>query len=267
MLGGMEISLNLSRPLAVLDLETTGLVVETDRIVEIAILKVCEGGKSVPFVTRLNPQIPIPAAATAVHGITDEDVKHEPTFKQLAPKIAALLDGCDLAGFNIVNFDVRLLAQEFARAGVPFSLQGRAMVDAKQIYHAKERRDLEAACRFYLKRDHPNAHAALDDAQTTWCILNAQLQTYEDLPRDPAGIHALFNRSVDSEGKFEWKNGEVVFSFGKYRGQLLRDVVKQAPDYLEWISNKLDFSAEVRQIAKEALAGKFPTRKQTGSAG
>jgi DNA polymerase III subunit epsilon len=266
----MDISMKLSRPLAVIDLETTGLVVETDRIVEIAVVKVCPDGRPlVPYVARVNPQIPIPAAATAVHGIRNEDVEHEPGFKLLAPKIAALLEGCDLAGFNIVNFDLRLLLQEFARAGVPFSLKDRAIVDAKQIYHAREPRDLEAACRFYLKREHPQAHAALDDAQTTWWVLNAQLQAYGDLPRDPAGLDALFNQCIDSEGKFEWRRGQAAFAFGKYRGQSLRDVARQSPDYLEWIANKGDFTPEVKQIAKDALKGTFPGKneKRAASAG
>jgi len=227
--------------------------------VEIAVLKICPDGRSYSFVTRLNPQIPIPAAATKVHGIRDEDVRHEPTFRQIASKLAGFLDACDLAGFNILGYDARLLSCEFVRAGVHFSLQGRAIVDAKQIYHAREPRDLEAACRFYLNRDHAEAHAALGDVQATWQVLNAQLKAYPDLPRDPEGLDACFNRCVDSEGKFELRDGQAVFRFGKYRGQPLRQVAQEHPDYLEWIA-KGEFSTEIRQIAAEALKGTFPAK-------
>jgi DNA polymerase III subunit epsilon len=155
----MEISLQLSRPLAVLDLETTGLKPDADRIVEIAIVKIHPDGKTAEYVKRVNPQIPIPPEAAAIHGIRDEDVTNEPPFKEIAQEVAHFLFECDLGGFNLTGYDLRLLLREFERSGIKFSLDNRAIVDAKQIYHAREPRTLEAACRFYLNESHEHAHS------------------------------------------------------------------------------------------------------------
>jgi DNA polymerase III subunit epsilon len=256
----MDISVKLSRPIAVLDLETTGLKPELDRIVEIAVLRVDPDGAASRYLKRINPQIPIPREATAVHGIHDEDVKNEPGFKTLAPEIARFLQGCDLAGFNVSGYDLRVLLREFERAGIPFSTQGRAIVDAKQIYHAKEPRTLEAACRFYLNEEHANAHSALDDVLATWKVINAQLRLYSDLPRDPAGISDIFNRYIDSEGKFEWNHHRAAFAFGKYRGRLLEEIAQADAEYLRWMADKGEFKQEVKEIARNALSGQFPQR-------
>ncbi len=199
----MEISIKLDRPLAVIDLETTGLRPESDRIVELAILKIYPDGKEIQYAKRINPGIAIPPEASAVHGIRNEDVKNEPAFRVIAKQVARILDGCDLAGFNISGYDLRLLQREFERAGVEFSVEGRAVVDDKQIFDAREPRNLEAACRFYLAEEHENAHSALADARMTWRLINAQLSRYDDLPRAPSGLNSLFNRNVDSDGKFE----------------------------------------------------------------
>jgi len=259
----MEISLKLQRPLAVLDLETTGLRPDQDRIVEIAILRVDPDGKETRYSKRINPQTPIPPEATAVHGIGDADIKHEPAFSQVAPEVAQLLKGCDLAGFNISSYDLRLLQREFERAGVEFSIVGRAIVDAKQIYHAREPRNLEAACLFYLDEKHENAHTALDDVLATWRVINAQLSRYEDLPHDPAGINNIFNRSIDSDGKFEWIHHKAAFTFGKHRGHLLEDVAKTDAEYLTWIVEKGEFRQEVKQIVQKALKGEFPQKSRS----
>lgn len=256
----MNISLTLRRPLAIIDLETTGLNPDRDRIVELAILKIQPDGLETQYLKRLNPQIPIPAGASAVHGIRDCDVAGAPPFAEVAAEILDFLQDCDLAGFNISNYDLRLLRREFERAGISFSINERAIVDAQQIYHAKERRDLKAACRFYLQEEHDKAHSALDDALATWRVLNAQLLKYSDLPRDPAALDRIFTvrRYVDAEGKFEWRDQEAVFSFGRYRGRLLRNIAKEDPDYLGWIADKADFPEESRQIASNALRGVFP---------
>ncbi len=263
----METSLKLQRPLAVLDLETTGLRPDQDRIVEIAILRVDPDGKEIRYSQRINPQISIPPEATAVHGIGDADVRHEPAFGQVAPDVAQLLKGCDLAGFNVSSYDLRLLQREFERAGLEFSIVGRAIVDAKQIYHAREPRNLEAACLFYLDEKHENAHSALDDVLATWRVINAQVRRYADLPRDPAGINSIFNRSVDSEGKFEWIHHKAAFTFGKHRGHLLEDVAKTDAEYLTWIVEKGEFRQEVKQIAQKALKGEFPQKTKSFTAG
>jgi DNA polymerase-3 subunit epsilon len=256
----MEISIKLDRPLAVIDLETTGLRPDLDRIVEIAILKIHPNGEETQYVRRINPQIAIPPEASAVHGIRDADVKNEPTFKKIAPEVAHILQGCDLAGFNISNFDLRMLQREFERADTKFSADGRALVDAKQIFNAKEPRDLEAACRFYLNEKHVHAHTALEDVRMTWRVINAQLDRYEDLPREPAGLNSIFNRSVDSEGRFQWKEQKVAFAFGKHQGRLLEDVAKMDAEYLAWMVEKGEFRDDVKQIALNALRGKFPRK-------
>jgi len=265
----MELSVKLSRPIAVIDLETTGLRPEQDRIVELAILKILPDGSQIKYVQRLNPQIPIPPEASAVHGIRDQDVANEPSFDKVAREVTDLLKGCDLAGFNVLSYDLRLLRQEFARAGIEFSTYDRAVVDAKQIYHAREPRDLEAACRFYLGEAHENAHTALDDVLMAWRVLNAQLSRYRDLPRDPAGLDGMFNtrKQVDSDGKFEWSGHNAAFTFGKYRGRLLQDVAKTDAEYLSWIAEKGDFGEEIKQIARNALKGQFPVKIKKKSAG
>lgn len=256
----MEMSIKLQRPMAILDLETTGLRPEQDRIVEIAILRIAPDGTETKYVKRINPLIPIPAEASALHGIRNEDVQNAPVFKAVAQEIADFLSGCDLAGFNLAGFDLRMLQKEFDRAGIRFSSAERAIVDAKQIYHSKEPRTLEAACRFYLSEGHEKAHSALDDVIATWRVLNAQLMRYQDLPRDPAGLNSLFNRFVDPDGKFEWSGPNAAFTFGKYRGRSLQEIAECDSEYLTWIADKGDFSQNTKQIVRSALKGNFPRR-------
>jgi DNA polymerase-3 subunit epsilon len=257
----MEIALQLCRPMAVLDLETTGLRPDVDRIVEIAIVRVEPDGTTTECVKRINPQIPIPPEATAVHGIRNEDVKDKPAFKAVAQEIANFLQGCDLGGFNLSSYDLRMLLREFDRAGITFSMEDRSIVDAKQIYHSKEPRTLEAACRFYLNEPHEHAHSALDDAVATWRVINAQLRQYKDLPRDPADLHSMFNRYLDSEGKFEWNGQKAAFTFGKYRGRPLQEIAETDADYLTWIAGKGEFRPDAKQIARNALKGEFPKKR------
>ena len=253
--------LKLDRPLAFVDVETTGLSPYSDRIVELSILKIHPDGTEEYKSHRVNPGIPIPAEATAVHGITDADVAGEPMFQQYAKSIRDFLEGCDIAGFHVIKFDLPCLEAEFARANVKFSRRGRQLVDSKVIYHQRDPRDLQAAYQKYCGKDMVSAHSAEEDAKASAEVLDGQLEMYEDLPRDVTGLCALCYESdenfIDSEGKLVWVKDEAVLNFGKYEGRLLREIVAKHPDYLEWIIRK-DFSAEVKGIAMKAMEGEFP---------
>jgi DNA polymerase III subunit epsilon len=185
----MSRSLKLTRPLAILDLETTGITPSLDRIVEIAILKIHPDGKKAAFLRRVNPEIPIPPEATRVHGIGGEHVKECLRFKELAVKIDQFLEGCDLAGYNLIKFDLPMLQGEFARAGVEFSSEERRIIDACQIFHRKEPRDLAAALKFFCDEEHSQAHSAMIDVRACWRVLEAQVSRYTDLPLDLQGLH------------------------------------------------------------------------------
>jgi DNA polymerase-3 subunit epsilon len=259
--------LKLVRPLAVLDLETTGAAPEIDRIIEIAILLVYPDGKEIEYSTRVNPGIGIPVEATNVHGIRDEDVKDKPSFRAIALEVAAVLKDCDIAGFNVAAFDLRLLANEFKRAGVEFSSEGRSIIDAQRIFHVKEPRDLRAAGRFYLNTGHEDAHAAMADVSMSWRVLKAQLERYPELPRGVAELHDFCNpvgdRYLDSGRKFEWRYGEAAFTFGKFQGRLLKEIAKEKPDYFQWMVSS-DFPTDTKKIAKNAMDGEFPKPKPKG---
>lgn len=255
-------NLHIERPLAFIDVETTGLNPYSDRIVELSILKIHPNGTNEYHSRTINPGIPIPPDATAIHGITDEDVANKPQFSQYAKSIRDFLEGCDIAGFNIIRFDLPFLEAEFARANVRFSRQGRYLIDSQIIYHQRDPRDLQAAYQKYCGKEMVNAHRAEEDAKASAEILEGQLEMYEDLPRDVAGLCALCYQVredyIDPEGKFIWLDGEVVCNFGKkHRGRQLKDIAMQDPSYLSWIAGA-DFSAEVREIAIKALNGEFP---------
>jgi|SRR5579863_179794 len=261
----MKQILKLTRPLAIIDVETTGTATELDRVVEIAIIKVYPSGKKTRYHKRVNPRSLIPLEASEVHGIRDKDVRAKPTFRKIARKVADFLKNCDIAGFNIVAFDLPLLQREFERAGIAFSMKDRSIIDCQQIFHRKEPRHLQAAARFYLGTEHMNAHSALADARICWKVLQAQVHRYTDLPRDPSSLHVFCNsvsqRYVDSQRKFEWRHGQAAFAFGKHQGRLLKDVAEEDPEYLEWMLG-LDFPTDAKKIVRQALAGKFPKPKQ-----
>src|SRR5215469_1743232 len=200
----MTRKLKLKRPLAIFDLETTGGMPDIDRIVEIGIIKVYPDGRKTKYQALVNPGIPIPLGASAVHRIFDADVKGKPKFRKIAATVERFLMDCDLAGFNSVKFDIPMLVNEFERARVPFSLEGRRLVDAMRIFHMKERRDLTAAHLFYCKKKHTQAHSALHDARVCWEVLQAQLKKYKDIPLDLNDLHDLSTereRYVDAVGK------------------------------------------------------------------
>jgi DNA polymerase III subunit epsilon len=244
----------LHKPLVILDLETTGINPQTDRIVEISVLKAMPDGRQEQRTRRVNPCMPIPPDATAIHGIADADVANEPRFAQLAASLRRLLDGCDLCGFNLKRFDLPFLNAEFNRASLPLSLEGRAILDPMEIFHTREPRDLPAAVRFYCGREHENAHAAFDDALATAEVLDAMLGHYADLPRTVAGLHQHFKNpnAVDSAGKFIRVEDQIRFTFGPYRGQPLDAVARTDPGFLQWMLTR-DFLDDTKAIVKNAL--------------
>ncbi len=259
-------TLRLARPLVVFDLETTGLDPAQDRIVEIACVTLLPDGSRQDWCRRVNPGRPIDPAATAVHGIRDEDVAAEPDFEQLAKQVQARFAGADIAGFNVLGFDLALLANEFRRAGLPFPAEGTAIVDALKIFQQRERRDLSAAVALYCGREHKGAHGALADAAATADVLLGQLRHYADLPTDVPALHAVCvgSDAVDKQGKLMWLQGEASFTFGKHKGRTLRAAIAQDRSYIQWML-KGDFPAELQGILREALDGRFPQR--TGRAG
>ncbi len=257
-------NLRLDRPLVVFDLETTGVDPATDRIVEISCLRLAPDGGREIRTRRLNPERAIPPGATAVHGITDADVRDEPTFRQIARSLLDWIDRADLAGFNIARFDVPLLDREFRDCGLDFGLSERRVLDAMVVFHRKEPRDLSAAVRFYLGREHEAAHSAQADVDVTAELIDAQLARYEDLPRSVEALDAWVrggrSDGVDSRGKFVWREGEAVFAFGKHQGASLRQVAAEAPGYLQWIVGS-DFPDDAKAIVAAALRGEFPDRR------
>ena len=230
--------LKLTRPLVFFDLETTGTNITHDRIVEISIVKLMPDGTVVERSRRLNPEMPNPAEATAVHHITDDDVAGEPTFRQVAASLSKLLQGCDIAGFNSNRFDIPLLDQEFHRAGVDFDLNGVRFVDVQTIYHKKEPRTLVAAYRYYCGKELEEAHSALADTRATMEVLMAQLDVYDDLPVELDGLSEFANpnRNVDLLGRLIYDdNKREVINFGKYKGRLAEEVLASDPGYYNWI--------------------------------
>ena len=257
-------SLSLQKPLAFFDLETTGTDPLRDRIVEISVLMVFPDGREEIKTRRIDPGVPIPPAATEIHGIRDEDVAEEPRFVQIAKSLATLLEGCDFAGFGITRFDLPMLIAEFERADVPFDIRDRAVIDSLTIFHQKEPRNLDAALRFYCGEELEDAHSAEADIQATYRVLQGQFERYEDLPRTPEELDEFCNPGrrdfVDTHGKLIWKNDEVAFNFGKHRGELLREVAESAPDYIRWLLEK-DFNAEVKDWLRQAVEGSLPQRE------
>lgn len=241
--------LNLKNPIIFFDLETTGLDIANDRIIEIAYIKVYPNGDEESFTYRINPERPIPAESTAVHGITDEDVKDCPTFKEKAKKIAADFKGCDLAGYNSARFDLPMLAEEFLRADVDIDLSTRKMIDVQTIFHKKEQRTLSAAYKFYCQQDLVDAHAAMADTKATYEILQSQLDRYPDLQNDMAYLadYTCTSKYVDFAGRIVYnEKGVEVINFGKYKGQPVVDVLKNDPGYYGWIL-QADFPLTTKQ--------------------
>ena len=252
----LEEILPLDRPIVIFDTETTGTNPRTDRIVEIACVKIRPDGRRETWEKRLNPGMPIPPGSTAIHRISDADVAGAPRFSEIAAELAAFLEGCDLAGYNITGFDLPALRTEFLRAGMMFDISDRRLVDAQRIFFAREPRNLTAAARFYCQSEHNGAHGALADAEMTLAVIAGELRRYEDLPRSVAELHTLFcaglDQDIDPEGRFRLVNGEPTVNFGKNRGRTLKDMSRQEPGFLRWIL-KGDFSQPVKEIARKFL--------------
>lgn len=242
--------LKLTRPICFFDLETTGIEVAKDRIVEIAIFKVYPNGNKESKTWLVNPTIPIPAQSTAVHGITNEKIANEPTFKELSSQIYAMIKDSDLAGFNSDRFDIPLLAEELLRAEVDFDMKNRVSVDVQTIFHKKEERTLSAAYKFYCNQSLENAHSAEADTMATYEILKAQLDKYEDLENDIKSLSEFTTRkkSVDFAGFIALNDkGQEIFTFGKHKGALVDEVFDKEPGYFGWIQNA-DFPLYTKKV-------------------
>lgn len=255
--------LHLTRPIVFLDLETTGIKVATDKIVEICMLRQNTDGSTKIKTLRINPEMPIPPEVTAIHGISNEDVKDCPVFRQVAGEIAQFMENCDLAGYNSNHFDIPLLVEEFLRADLDFDLRGRRFVDVQNIFHRMEPRNLAAAYRFYCNRELINAHSAEADTVATYEILKAQLDRYSGTPyTDRNGktsqpivndIKALSdfsfsNRNVDLIGHIVYNDKNVeVFNFGKHKGKAVNQVMKDEPSYYDWMM-KGDFPLSTKKV-------------------
>lgn len=255
--------IKLDRPLAFIDIESTGTNVYVDRIVELAIVVLSTDNERRCHVYRVNPGIPIPAEVTRIHGITDAQVANCPPFPELAPRIAATLEGCDLSGYNLIRFDIPILIEEFRRAQVDIDLQTRRVFDAQRIFHRMEPRDLSSAVKFYCGREHTGAHGAEADALATLAVLEGQYARYPELPLDPDELHRFCSLrrpgSVDAAGRLKWVNREVTINFGRRRGELLRDIVKNDPSFLKWMLNT-DFPSDTKDIIRAAMRGEWPTQ-------
>ncbi|MDZ4715673.1 MAG: 3'-5' exonuclease [Cytophagales bacterium] len=265
--------LNLKIPLCFFDLETTGTNIAQDRIVEIAVLKLMPNGELLERHNRVNPTIPIPPESSAIHGITDEDVKEKPTFKEIAKEYARFIEGADLSGFNVLKFDIPVLVEEFLRAGVDFDYSRKRIIDSQRIYHMMEKRNLSSALRFYCKKELVDSHSALADTRASMEVLLAQVELYEnqevtDLQGKPIGImkndmdelNKLASSSmIDLAGRLVIDaKGEAVFNFGKHKGKPVLALLKAEPSYYDWMMNgdfSLDTKRRLTEIKLSALKG------------
>ena len=257
--------LNLKKSLAIFDLETTGINIQKDRIVEISVVKALPNGEIVTKTHRVNPEMSIPIESSMIHGIYDEDVKDCPTFRNFAKSLAQFLEGCDLGGFNSNRFDVPMLVEEFLRVGVEFEIKNRKLIDAQRIFHLMEPRNLGAAYKFYCHKNLENAHSAEADTMATFKVLCAQIEhyegvklkndkgeDYEPVQNDMDVLHQLASsKIVDFAGRMTLNTkGEVIFNFGKHNGKLVEDILKQEPSYYDWMM-KGDFTLDTKRRLTE----------------
>jgi len=265
------VKLNLRNPLCVFDLETTGTNITQDRIIEIAVVKMMPNGEIVRKASVLNPVIPIPAESTIFHGLTDEDVKGKPTFKEVAKEYAKFMEGADLAGFNVLKFDIPMLVEEFLRAGVEFDYSRRKIVDAQKIFHMMEKRTLSAAYKFYLNKELVDSHTAEADTEATMEVLIAQVERYEGQPvtdslnrkigeiKNDMDVLSKLTSSelVDLAGRM-LKNdkGEEIFNFGKHKNKVVTAVFKEEPAYYDWMMNG-DFPLDTKRKLTEIKLRSF----------
>lgn len=245
--------LNLKNPIVFFDLETTGIDVSRDRIVEIALVKILVNGDKEVKTRRINPEMPIPKEASAIHGIYDEDVKDCPTFKAIAKSLANYMEGCDLGGFNSNKFDIPMLVEEFLRVGVDVDFKKRQFVDVQNIFHQKERRTLEAAYKFYCDKELENAHSAEADVMATYEVLEAQLDRYPDLENDIQFLaeYTARDNCADYAGRIVFDDkGVEVFGFGKHKGRSVAEVFEKEPSYYNWMMDG-DFPGYTKKVITE----------------
>ena len=263
-------NLNLKIPLAFFDLETTGINVIKDRIVEFSIFKIMPNVEQIIRTQLINPTIPIPEETSKIHGIYDVDVADKPTFKEIAKELAKFLEGTDLAGFNSIKFDVPVLVEEFLRAGVSFDISKRKLIDIQRIFHMMEKRNLAAAYKFYCNKTLENAHSAEADTQATLEVFEAQVRKYENMDvydglgnkigvikNDMEIIHNITARNmIDLAGRMILKDKDIIFNFGKHKGKKVTDVLDKEPSYYDWIMNSefpLDTKRKLTEIKLQAF--------------
>ena len=242
--------LQINRPVAFFDLETTGVNVTQDRIIEIAILKVHPNEKKESLSFLLNPGVPIPTGSTEIHGITDKDVEEKPYFKEVAEEIVVFLDNCDLGGFNCNRFDIPLIVEEFLRVGIDFDIESRKIIDVQTIFHKMEKRTLEAAYQFYCGKELTDAHSAKADTEATYDVLEAQLDKYKELDNtiDFLDKFSVHHRNADLMGRIVYdKENREIFNFGKHKGKPVEQVLKQEPGYYGWMMNG-DFPQYTKKV-------------------
>jgi DNA polymerase-3 subunit epsilon len=243
-------NLKLGKPIAFFDLETTGVDVATDRIVEISIVKIMPNGDKEIKTKRINPTIPIPVESSAVHGITDADVAQSPTFKEVAKEFSKFIEGCDLAGFNSNKFDIPLIAEEFLRADVDFDVSKRNLVDVQNIFHKLEQRTLSAAYQFYCNKNLDNAHSAEADTMATYEILEAQIEKYSELENNVKFLAEFSQRTTNADlmGRIVFdENGVEIFNFGKHKGKSVEKIFEIEPGYYSWMMNG-DFPLYTKKV-------------------
>ena len=258
--------LKLSKPLCVFDLETTGLQIVTDRIIQIGIVKILPNGETENYSALVNPEMKIPEESILIHGITNEQVKNKPLFKDIATDIVKFIGDADLAGYNSNKFDIPVLAEELIRTGIDFNLSNRHFVDVQNIFHKMEQRTLVAAYLFYCNKNVTDAHDALYDSKITWEVLKAQLSKYEDLASDIPSL-ADFSRMgelrpYDFAGRLACNNsGQIVYNFGKHKGKTISDIMKEEPGYHGWMLNA-DFPLYTKQCLKKEVNRIKESRKK-----
>lgn len=257
--------LKLKKPVVFFDLETTGINIAKDRIVEISMLKIYPNGNKESKTWLVNPEIEIPKEASDIHGITNEKVVNEPIFNELALEVSEMIKGCGLAGFNSNRFDIPLLAEEMLRAEVDFDMNDRVAVDVQVIYHKKEERTLSAGYKFYCGEDIKNAHSAEADTNATYEILKAQLDKYDDLENNIQFLneYSTFKKRADFAGFIMYNDDdEEIFTFGKYKGEKVADILKKDKGYFSWIQNA-DFPLYTKKVMEEIKNRVFPKRKES----
>lgn len=267
--------LNLKRPIVFIDLETTGLNIANDRIIEIAALKIEPNGNKSQFVQVINPQIPIKQESTVFHGFKDADVKDKPSFKEIGNRLLDFIKGCDFAGYNSNKFDIPLLAEEFLRADIDFDMKNRSMIDVQNIFYRMEQRTLKAAYKFYCNKPLKNAHSALADIEATYEIMKAQLDKYENADFEDLfgnksqpivndmkklGEFTMFHKTADLAGQIIFnQEGKEVFNFGKKKGLVVEDTFEKEPQYYDWIMNA-DFPLYTKKIFQQIRLRKLTNK-------